>query len=703
MLSAPPSCTPASRLEHDPLASVLAPLTDLRGVGPALSGPLARLVGGPRVIDLLFHLPSGYQARPLLASLADAVPGLGATLALRLLNPLPPEGRPGGRRIWRWLAGDDDGEIELVYFAEPRWITYPPGTPVLVSGVIERRGTQLAITHPERLVPANQAAVPAPLMAQWPLAAPIGRGHLARLMPAVLARLPDLGEWHDAALLRREHWPGFVAALRRLQAPEDDAEAPRLLARKRLAYDELLAGQVALALIRGRAQARPGRPLTGNGTLRAAALARFGHDMTQAQRRAAADIAQDMQAPRRMLRLLQGDVGSGKTLVALMAMLHAAEAGTQAALMAPTEVLARQHHQTLSALSPLPVGLLTGTLRGEQRRAVIKGLGDGSLKLVVGTHALFQKAVGFHDLGLAVIDEQHRFGVAQRLTLSEKGPACDMLVMTATPIPRTLLLTRWGEMAVSVLNERPAGRQPVVTTLHPLSAIDRVLAALGRALAQGGRVFWVCPLVAESEVSDLAAAEARAAALAAQFGDTVTLAHGQMEAGARHAAMADFAAGRRRILVATTVIEVGVDVPEANVMVIEQAERFGLAQLHQLRGRVGRGNAASYCLLLHAEHLTRTAEKRLTLLRGTDDGFAIADADYALRGGGDALGTRQAGDPGFRLADASEDAGLLQMANRDAAALLARDPLLTSPRGAAIRLLLRLFDRRAAMATLAAG
>jgi ATP-dependent DNA helicase RecG len=404
-----------------------------------------------------------------------------------------------------------------------------------------------------------------------------------------------------------------------------------------------------------------------------------------------------------MLRLLQGDVGSGKTLVALMAMLRAVEAGAQAALMAPTEILVRQHWRTLGALAPVEVVALTGSVKGKARKAVLAGLADGSIKLVVGTHSLFQKSVAFHDLGLAVIDEQHRFGVDQRLLLGGKGETTDVLVMTATPIPRTLLLTQWGEMEVSRLTGKPAGRQPIRTTLHALDTLDDVVEGVARKLAEGAQIYWVCPLVEESEELDVAAAEMRFATLRARFGEVVGLAHGRQASEVREAALAAFVAGAVRLLVATTVVEVGVDVPEASVMVVEHAERFGLAQLHQLRGRVGRGAAASFCLLLHEPFLTGTARRRLTLLRDTDDGFVIADEDFRLRGGGDVLGTRQAGLPGFRLADPVAHEGLLHMAHRDAAVLLQRDARLESERGRAVRVLLRVFERRAAMQTLAAG
>jgi ATP-dependent DNA helicase RecG len=401
--------------------------------------------------------------------------------------------------------------------------------------------------------------------------------------------------------------------------------------------------------------------------------------------------------------LLQGDVGSGKTLVALLAMLRAVESGGQAALLAPTEVLAQQHTRTLGALAPVPVALLTGAVKGTARDRILAALADGSLPLVVGTHALFQERVAYADLGLAVIDEQHRFGVDQRLLMGGKGAMTDVLVMTATPIPRTLLLTQWGEMEVSRLTEKPAGRTPVRTTLHSLATFPDVVEAVARALDGGARVYWVCPLVAESETADLAAAEARFAALAARFGGRVGLAHGRQETAVREAVLRDFATGRIRLLVATTVIEVGVDVPEASVMVIEHAERFGLAQLHQLRGRVGRGSEASFCLLLHDDALTDIARRRLKLLRDTDDGFRIADEDFRLRGGGDLLGTRQSGAPGWRLADPVEHEGLLHMASRDAEVLLQRDPSLHGERGQAVRLLLEVFERAAAIRTLRAG
>ena len=672
-------------------------MTSLRGVGPERASRIERVAGGTRVMDLLLHMPEGYvDRRASPRRLADARPGQVVTVEVQVVQVEPGT----GRHPWRVRCTDGTAGLHLVYFHQrpPRHAT--PGARLLVSGKLDSYGGQLQMDKPDHVLLAEQRHLLPPVEPIWPLTAGLFPNHLRAALRGALERVPTLPEWHDPHLMRREDWPGFAEALREVQAP---TAPPREIARQRLAYDELLAHQVALAYVRTRERQRPGRPLLGDGKLREAALARFGHPLTPSQAQALAEIDNDLGAPRRMLRLLQGDVGSGKTLVALLAMLRAAEAGAQAAIMAPTEVLAQQHHRTLSRLCPIPAGLLTGSVKGVARRNLLMQLANGGLKLVVGTHALFQESVRFRDLALAVIDEQHRFGVDQRLSLGEKGERTDVLVMTATPIPRTLLLTQWGEMEVSRLTEKPAGRQPVRTTLHSLALEEDVLAGIARALDRGEQIYWVCPLVAESELVDLAAAEARFAMLHERFGDRIGLAHGRQDAVVRDAALARFAAGETRLLVATTVVEVGVDVPEASVMVVEHAERFGLAQLHQLRGRVGRGAAQSYCLLLHEDGLTDTMRRRLTLLRDTEDGFLIADEDFRLRGGGELMGKRQSGLPGFRVADLTVHDGLLRMARQDAAVLLERDPKLETRRGRATRLLLRLFERGPALRTLASG
>ena len=659
---------------------------------------MARAMGGERVIDLLFHMPESYLDRTARPTIRDARAGMVATLAVEVVR----HERPAhSRQPWRIVVRDDTGTAELVFFRFTREAQMPPGARLIVSGKVDLFNGRVTIAHPEHVVPANEAARIPAIEPVWPLTAGLWPRQVANGIARALERLPELPEWHDPPLLRREKWPPFNAAIRAVQTPGETA--PDKKARARLAYDEFLAGQVALALVRGRVRARTGRALSGTSKMAAKALERFGFALTDSQTRALAEIDADLCSERRMLRLLQGDVGSGKTLVAALAMLRAVEAGAQAALMAPTEVLAKQHFRTLSRLCPVPVALLTGSVKGKERSKLLRTLKDGTLKIIVGTHALFQEAVEYHDLGLAVIDEQHRFGVTQRLLMGGKGPRTDVLVMTATPIPRTLVLTQWGEMDVSRLTGKPAGRQPIRTSLHSFATMPDVLEGVARKLDEGAQVYWVCPLVAESELIDLAAAEERFTELRMRFGDRVGLVHGQQAAEVRDAALAAFTAGTIRLLVATTVIEVGVDVAKASVMVIEHAERFGLAQLHQLRGRVGRGADASFCLLLHEDWVNETARRRLTLLRDTEDGFVIADEDFRLRGGGDVLGTRQAGAPGFRLADPVEHEGLLDMAHRDAAVLLLRDPGLTSDRGQAVRWLLRLFERTEAMKTVASG
>ena len=682
------------------LAPLVAPVSDLRGVGPAVADKLARLAGGPRVADLLFHLPDSFVDRRAAASIRDTQPGQVVTWTAQVAGHEPPLKPNHPHRV---RVTDGTAFAELAIWEKQRLaalIRARSSEAFVLNGRVDAFGSRLSMKDPAYAVAPEDIALIPPVDPVWPMTARLSARELRAAMRAAVARVPELPEWHDPALLRRERWPSFREALLGLQCPQ---EPPGPQHRARLGYDEMLSHQLAMAWVKAREKSRPGRALLATGRLQAEALRRFGFEPTPSQAQALAEVGSDMAAPRRMLRLLQGDVGSGKTLVALLAMLGSVEAGAQACLMAPTEVLAKQHLRTLQRLAPCPVGLLTGSVTGAARRNLLLQMGNGRLPIVVGTHALFQEHVEFKDLGLAVIDEQHRFGVEQRLLLGGKGARTDLLVMTATPIPRTLLLTQWGEMEVSRLTEKPAGRRPIRTTLHSLGTLDGVVEGIGRALDGGEQVYWVCPMVAESQLTDLAAAEARFADLRHRWGSRVGLAHGQQDGAVRDAALARFSAGQTRLLVATTVIEVGVDVPGASVMVVEHAERFGLAQLHQLRGRVGRGAAQSYCLLLHEDGLTDAMRRRLVLLRDTEDGFAIADEDFRLRGGGDLLGKRQSGLPGFRLSDPEAQEGMLRTAHQDAAVLLERDPKLESKRGRAARLLLRLFDRRAALETLGAG
>jgi ATP-dependent DNA helicase RecG len=678
----------------------------LPGVGPKREALLARAAGGGRVLDLLWHLPAGIIDRRARPAISEAVPGTVVTLEVTVLARRAPRSQAAP---WVIEVGDDTGSLDILLFGTGahRADQLPVGARRILSGELKLDRGRLVMTHPDFILAPERAAELPLIEPVYGLTAGLRAWEMRRAAEAALARAPELPEWVDPSLVRREAWVGWVAALAAVHRPDGpEAVSPNHPARMRLAYDELFAQQVALALSRRSLRAQPGRALQGDGWLRTAALAAFGHAPTLAQATALAEIDADLAAPRRMLRLLQGDVGSGKTLVALMAMLRAVEAGAQAALMAPTEILARQHHATiggLSAAAGVPVVLLTGREKGRAREAALAGLASGQTKIAIGTHALFQEGVEFADLALAVIDEQHRFGVHQRLMLAAKGKAVDVLVMTATPIPRTLLLTAWGDMEVSRLVGRPPGRIPVTTLAKPLGKIEEVINAIGRRLDAGARVYWICPLVSENEMADLAAAEARARDLARHFPGRVALLHGKMKGPEKDAAMAAFAAGDRTILVATTVVEVGVDVPEASVIVIEQAERFGLAQLHQLRGRVGRGREASYCLLVYDEGLTELARRRIETLCATEDGFEIAEEDLRLRGGGEALGTRQSGLPAFRLAEPGAHQHLIATARDDAALLLERDPELAGARGQAVRLLLHLFDAEAAIPTIASG
>lgn len=684
----------------------------LPGIGPKTVPLYDKLLGdhghGARLLDLLFHLPTGAIDRRLAPTIAQTEIGQPLVVKARVEQHRPPP--PGRRRApFRVLVGDNTGDITLVFFnAPPGRIEslLPMGTERYIAGTIELYDGMRQMTHPDRVMDADVYAKLPRFEPVYGLTHGLFSSGVQRAVNEALKRCPGLPEWQDAAWLAKNDWPTFKDALMHLHRPDSlMVLGPDSKARQRLAYDELLAGQLALLIVRQSMTKAKGIARVGDGRIEQKILAALPYSLTGAQSAAIEDIKRDLAAPDRMLRLVQGDVGSGKTVVGLLAMAAVVEAGHQAALMAPTEILARQHYERLKPLcdaAGMHIVLLTGREKGTARAAALEGL-LSDVDIAVGTHALFQDDVAFRDLGLAVIDEQHRFGVHQRLALGRKGEAVDMLVMTATPIPRTLVLTYFGDMDVSSLREKPAGRQPIDTRTISLERLDEVVAGAQRAISNGQRIYWVCPLVEENEELDLAAAEERYADLRQHFGDRVGLVHGKMKGKDKDAAMAAFARGETQILVATTVIEVGVDVPEATIIVIEHAERFGLAQLHQLRGRVGRGSGRSTCLLLFKNPLGEVARARLDTMRETEDGFVIAEQDLKLRGEGDVLGTRQSGMPGFRLAIPEKHGELLAAARDDAKLILARDPKLETERGQHLRVLLYLFERDAAMRLMRAG
>jgi ATP-dependent DNA helicase RecG len=683
-------------MRPDILNPLFAEVTALKGVGPGLAKPLDRL-GLHRVVDVAFHLPTGFIDRVPRDELdmADA----GRTIAITV-TPVDYRISSSPRGPTRVHATDAKGNyVSLIYFGgSSGWVKklLPLGEAKRISGKLEMYGQELQIVHPD-LADGDEGF--REREAIYPLSEGLTSRRLGQMAHQAIERAPDLSEWIEPGVKAQHQWPDWRDALARAHADPADEKA-----RARLAYDELFANQLAFMLVRQSSRARRGRALNGDGRLRD--MLNLPYAPTNAQARTIREIEGDLAQSAPMLRLLQGDVGSGKTLVATMALLMAVETGAQGAFLAPTEILARQHYDTLQRMLaglPVNVAVLTGRDKGRVRESTLMGLADGTIHILVGTHAIFQEAVAYRDLGLVVVDEQHRFGVAQRLLLQEKGTAPHLLAMTATPIPRTLTLAQYGEMDVSRLDEMPPGRQPIETRVMSEDRLGEIVEALGRHLDSGGQAYWVCPLVEESEKSDLAAAEARAGSLQARFGDRVGLIHGRMKPAEKDAVMARFASGDLGVLVATTVIEVGVDVPNATLIVIEHADRFGLAQLHQLRGRVGRGTGRSICLLIRGNGLSETSRARLALMRETNDGFRIAEEDLRLRGAGEMLGTRQSGEQGYRLATPEHFASLQQTAHDDARLMIDRDGGLDGPRGQAARTALYLFERDAGVQLLRSG
>ncbi|HTO30975.1 MAG TPA: ATP-dependent DNA helicase RecG [Pararhizobium sp.] len=694
----------------DPL---FAPLNSLPGIGPKAGDLYARLLGREsiddcRVIDLIFHAPHSIVDRRHQPVIARAPQGVIVTITGRVDRHQPPP--PRTNQPYRVFLHDDTGELALTFFrVKGNWLekALPVDETVTVSGKVDWFNGRPSMVHPDYMVRAAEGENLPLVEPVYPLTAGLSARILRKAVEAALTRVPEFPEWIDEALMLKQGFASVHDCFLALHDPRDETDIdPQAPARRRLAYDEFLAGQLSLSLVRQRLRKVAGTPVHATGKLSGPVLAALPFSLTGSQTMAIADVLKDMAGTERMLRLLQGDVGSGKTAVALMSMLAAVEAGGQAVLMAPTEILARQHFATLSKMAApagITIDVLTGRTKGRERDAILERIASGETRIVIGTHALFQDTVVYNNLLLAVVDEQHRFGVHQRLRLTAKGISPHMLVMTATPIPRTLVLAAFGDMDVSKLTEKPAGRKPIQTVAISTERTGEIVARLRTALADGKKAYWICPLVEESEASDLMSVDERFQVLVKEFGLNVGLVHGRMNGAEKDAVMLAFKNGEIRLLVATTVVEVGVDVPDATIMVIEHAERFGLAQLHQLRGRVGRGDEASTCILLYKGPLSENGRARLSILRDTEDGFLIAEEDLKLRGEGELLGTRQSGTPGFRIASLEAHGDLLEIARKDAAYVIDRDPDLTSPRGEALRTLLYLHRRDEAIRFLRAG
>ncbi|MEO0327924.1 MAG: ATP-dependent DNA helicase RecG [Pseudomonadota bacterium] len=697
------------------LNPLFEPVSSLSGIGPKLAKLLTKLfhgedsASGAVLGDLLTHVPHSHIDRRNQPTISEAIAGEIATFRVYVDQHFPPP-RSKPNLPYKIAVHDETGELDIVFFrGSGDWLakSMPVGEVRYISGTPERFNNKFNMVHPDHMV-SEEAFAALPLVEPvYPATAGLSPKVMAKAIRNAVDKLPILPEWTERTLQEREKWPDFETAIHRLHFPRDGLDLdPKSPARRRLAHDELFAGQLALALLRNQIRKTSGKARKGTRLLQDTLISAIPYTLTKAQQRTIQEISTDLEKPERMLRLLQGDVGSGKTIVALVSAVQAIEAGDQVALMAPTEILARQHLQSLKQLCDkigIRIEVLTGKDKAAKRRETLAALETGAIDILIGTHALFQESVVFKTLGLVIIDEQHRFGVHQRLTLGEKGDATDILVMTATPIPRTLVLTAYGDMEISKLDEKPPGRQPIQTNSINAERIEELIERIRHAVTQGQKIYWICPLVEESEELDVMSATDRHEDLTSRLGNFVGLIHGRMDANQKQQAMEDFKTGATRVLVATTVIEVGIDVPDANIIVIEHAERFGLAQLHQLRGRVGRGSQKSSCILLYYPHLSETAHARLRIMRESEDGFLIAEEDLRLRGEGEVLGTRQSGLPGFQLASMEHHADILEIARNSAKLALINNPALSGQEGEALRVLLYLFGKDRAVRMLRAG
>jgi ATP-dependent DNA helicase RecG len=724
-------------MRHEILNYLFSAITRVKGVGGSTSEALLRLlpastaVAGaniPIIRDLLFHLPVGLLDRRFTCPLASAPDGVVATFTVRVESHLPPgmSARRYGKKPYKIICSNETGDITLVFF-NPREDYLKQALPVgqmrVISGRTEKFDYRLQMTHPDIITTIDKLAEVQKTEAVYPLTLGLTSKRIANIIREALAKAPELPEWVVPEMLLAKNWKSWKQSLIAAHNPQAQEDLqPVAPARLRLAYDEMLANQLHLALLRRKRQQQPGEAIAGSGKLTQALMRELPYPLTAGQISVLGEIAADLASGSRMGRLLQGDVGSGKTIVSLLSMLRAVEQGLQCALMVPTEIVASQHFEVISGLTQnlgIKVSLLSGRVKGRERKQALEDLASGKTHIIIGTHALFQERVEFANLAFIVIDEQHRFGVNQRMALSAKGNAPHILHMTATPIPRSLTMTMYGDMECSLLKEKPAKRQAITTRVIPLSRYDEIMERLKAALERGEKAYWICPLIEDNSVlpplplgegrgegphpnllpvgeginieTDIAAAKSRYTEFKARFGDMVGLVHGQMKGEERDEVMHGFAAGKTRLLIATTVVEVGVDVRDATIIVIEKAERFGLSQLHQLRGRVGRGDKASACVLLCSDSAGEASQARLSILRETEDGFRIAEADLAIRGGGDLLGTRQSGLPRFIFTDLFEHQELLEQAKEDVTNFLGSDNAMETQRGRALQILLQLF------------
>ncbi|MEQ1705131.1 MAG: ATP-dependent DNA helicase RecG [Rickettsiales bacterium] len=705
-------------MRHEILNYLFSQVTRVKGVGGSTSEALCRLlplstaIAGakiPIIRDLLFHLPVGLLDRRFTCPLVSAPDGVIATfvVTVEMHQPPPASGRRYGKKPYKVICSNETGDIALIFF-NPREDYLKQALPVgqmrVISGRTEKFDYRLQMTHPDIITTVDKLAdvqKPEPV---YPLTLGLTSRRIYKIVTEALEKTPELPEWLKSEMLAEKNWKSWRESLISTHNPQSQEDLqPISPERMRLAYDEMLSNQLHLAILRSKRQQQAGEIINGTGKLTEILLRELPYKLTAGQVAVLKEISDDLASGSRMGRLLQGDVGSGKTIVALLSMLRAVEHGLQCALMVPTEIVASQHFEVISNLTrnlPVSIVMLSGRIKGKERKEILDNLASGKTQIIIGTHALFQEQVEFSNLAFIVIDEQHRFGVNQRMALSAKGNAPHILHMTATPIPRSLTMTLYGDMECSLLKEKPAQRQDITTRVIPLSRYDEIMERLKSALERGEKAYWICPLIEDNSnqdslnitpENDIAAAKSRYTEFKARFGDVVGIVHGQMKGEERDEIMHDFATGKTRILVATTVVEVGVDVRDATIMVIEKAERFGLSQLHQLRGRVGRGDKASSCVLLCSDSSGEVAQSRLSILRETEDGFRIAEADLAIRGGGDLLGTRQSGLPRFIFTDLLEHQELLEQARADIIQFLGGEKPMETPRGKALMVLLQLF------------